>query len=72
MIAAHGKEALLIGSVVVGYVYNRAPMPHSLAHYRGSNAPAGPAAPPASGLPALLNNVPVESDTMTFPQQPRR
>jgi Mrp family chromosome partitioning ATPase/capsular polysaccharide biosynthesis protein len=62
----------LIGSDVVGYVYNRAPMPHSLAHYRGSNAPAGPAAPPASGLPALLNDVPVENDTMTFPQQPRR
>ena len=63
----------LIGSGVVGYIYNRAPMPHSLAHYQGGSTTARPTAPKASGLPALLNNnMPVENETMPFPPQPRR
>jgi Mrp family chromosome partitioning ATPase len=74
----------LIGSEVVGYVFNRAPMPRSLAHFKGGStststrarptapAPAraaAPKAPKAAEVPSFFNDLPRENNTTPFHQQ---
>ena len=62
----------LIGADVVGYIYNRAPMPPQLAHYqRNGGSSARPMDVPATALPTFSDGQPLDGETSPLPRPPR-
>ena len=60
----------LIGSDVVGYIYNRAPMPPSLARYQRNGSSARPPGPLAASLPTVPGARPVDGESGPLSQPP--
>jgi Mrp family chromosome partitioning ATPase/capsular polysaccharide biosynthesis protein len=52
----------LIGANVVGYIYNRAPMPPQLARYQRNGSSARPMDVPAAALPTLSGGRPLDGE----------
>jgi len=60
----------LIGSDVVGYIYNRAPMPPPLAHYQRNGSSARPMDPRAAALPTPSGSRPLDGESSPLSRPP--